>query len=78
MPCIVPVARHMLLESIKTSSMETVGAGVLDKNKEQYLRSNDKAEKTYDVARYIRLHMSKYKNMKIYNPLCQTYSPTVV
>ena len=25
----------------------------------------------------IQLHKSKYKKMKIYYPLCQTYSPTV-
>ena len=69
----------LVIESMKTTSLETVSTGVLDKNKEHYLRSKGKAEKSYDVLRYIKLHMSKYeKNMKIYNPLCQTYSPTVV
>ena len=32
-------------ESIKTTSMETDSTVVLDKNKEHYLRSKDKAEK---------------------------------
>ena len=40
---------------MKTTSMETVSTGVLDKNKEDYLRSKYKAEKAYDVLR----HMSK-------------------
>ena len=29
------------------------------KNKEQYLRSKDKAEKWNDVSRHIQLHVSK-------------------
>ena len=33
------------MEIIKTTSMENVGAGVLDKNKEHCLRCKDKAEK---------------------------------
>ena len=41
--------------------METIGTGVVDKNKEHYLRSKDKAEKSYDVLRHIQLHMSKYE-----------------
>ena len=49
------------IESIKTTPMETVGTGVLDKNKEYYLGSKDKAERTYDASSHIRLHMSKYK-----------------
>ena len=49
------------IESIKTTSMENVNTGVLDKNKEPYLRSNDKAEKSNDVLRQIQLHMSKCK-----------------
>ena len=44
---------------MKTTSMETVSTGVLDKNKEHYLRSKDKAEKVYDVSRHIGMHMSK-------------------
>ena len=44
-----------------------------------YLRSKDTAEKLYDVLRYIQLHMSKYEiKIKIYDPLYQTYRPTVV
>ena len=58
--------------------MENVSTGVLDKNKEHYLRCKDKAEKSHDVISHIELHMPKYKKMKNYNPLCQTYSPTVV
>ena len=41
--------------------METISTGILDKNKEDYLRSKDKAEKAYDLSRHIRLHMSKHK-----------------
>ena len=63
---------------MKTTSMETVSTGVLDKDKERNLRSKDKAEKSYDVLSHINLPMSKYKQMNIYNPLCQTYSPNVV
>ena len=44
---------------MKTTSMETGTTGVLDKNKEHYLRSKDKAEKSYDVLRHMQLHMSK-------------------
>ena len=46
------------------------------KNKEHYLRSKDKADKWYDVSKHMQLQMSNTK--KIYYPLCQTYSPTVV
>ena len=49
--------------------MNIVSTGVLDKNKEHYLRSKYKAEKAYDVSGHMQLHMSKYKNNKIYNPL---------
>ena len=68
------------IESMKTTSMETVSTGVLDKNKEHYLRSKDKVEKLCDVSKHMQLHMSKsnYKKNKIYNTLCQTYSPIVV
>ena len=58
--------------------METVSTWVLDKNKENYLRIKGKAEKAYDVSRHIRLHMSKYKEIKIDYPLCQTYTQTIV
>ena len=51
---------NWLMESIKTTSMETVGTGVLDKNKEHYLRSKDKAEKSSDVSGHMQLHKSKY------------------
>ena len=53
------------IESMKTTSMEPIGTGVLDKNKEHYSKSKDKAEKSYDVFRHIQLHMSKYKKNKI-------------
>ena len=46
-----------LTESMTTTYMET---GVLDENKEHYLRSKeDKAEKPYDVLRHTQLHMPK-------------------
>ena len=62
------------IESMKTTSMEPIGTGVLDKNKEHYLRSKDKAEKSYDVFRHIQLHMSKYKKIRLLevNPRHQT------
>ena len=50
--------------------MENASTGVLDKNKEHYLRCKDKAEKLCDI--YVKI-----QKMKIYNPLCQPYSPTV-
>ena len=63
---------------MKTTSMETVSTVVLDKTKEHYLSSKEKAVKSYDVLRHVQLRMSKYKKMKIYNPSCQNYSPTIV
>ena len=45
------------IESTKTTSMEDVSTGVLEKR----IRSKDKAKKWYDVSRHISLHMSKYK-----------------
>ena len=68
----------MVIESVKTTSMENVSTGVLDKNKEHYLRNKDEAKKSYAVLRHIQLHLSKYKKMKTNCPLCQTYSPTIV
>ena len=66
----------LLIESMKTTFMETVSTGVLDKNKKDYLRSKDKGEKTYDVSRHIRLHMSKYKkNEDLQSILCQNLQP---
>ena len=41
--------------------METGSTGILDKNKEYYLRSKGKGQKTYDLSRHIWLHMSKLK-----------------
>ena len=40
-------------------------------NKEHYLRSKDKAEKSYDV----QLHMSKYKKRKIYKSIMWNLQP---
>ena len=37
------------IESMKTTSMETVSTSALDKNKEHDLRSKDKAEKSCDI-----------------------------
>ena len=45
-------ASTAVVEGMKTTSMETVSTGVLDQNKEHYLRSKDKAEKSYDVSRH--------------------------
>ena len=48
------------IESIKIKSMGNVSTGVLEKNKEQYARSKDKAEKkrwcikTYMIA-YVKI-----------------------
>ena len=41
--------------------MENVSTGVLDKNKEHYLRCKDKVVNSYDVLRHIELHMSDKK-----------------
>ena len=38
---------------MNTTSMETISASVLDKDKEHYLRSKEKSEKAYDVLRHI-------------------------
>ena len=57
---------------MKTTFLETVSKAVLDKNKEHYLRSEDKAEKTYDVLRHIQFKSQKTKKMTIYYQLCQT------
>ena len=57
--CLKYYARHAFMESMNTTSMETVSTGVLDKSKEHYLGSKDTNEKPYDVLRHIQLHMSK-------------------
>ena len=64
-----------MIGSINTTSMGNVSTGVLDKNKEHYLKCKDKAEKSYDVLRKIQLQMLKYKIWN--NTVCQTYSPTI-
>ena len=46
-----------MIESIKATYIENVRTGVLDKNKEHYLRCKDNAEKSDDVVRHIQLHM---------------------
>ena len=67
-----------LIESVKTTSTENVRARVVSKTKENYLKGKDEAKKSYVVLRRIYLHKSRYqKIMKIYSPLCQSYSPTV-
>ena len=70
----------MLLElkSIKTTFMEAIGTGVLNRNKEHYLRSKDKAEKNMMYQDIYNCICQSTEKMKIYNPLCQTYSPTIV
>ena len=54
-------ASPAVVESMKTTPMETVSTGLLDENKEHYQGSKDRAEKSYDVWRHIQLHMSIYK-----------------
>ena len=49
------------IESIKTTSMENVHTGVLDKNKEPYLRSKDKAKK---IKWCIKINTIKYVEMQ--------------
>ena len=39
------------IENMKTTSMETVSTGVRDKNKEDYLRSKDKADSKHVLSR---------------------------
>ena len=46
------ILQCFLIESTKTTSMEDVSIGVLEKNKE-YLRSKDKAKKWYDASRHM-------------------------
>ena len=58
--------------------MENASTGELVKSKEHYLRCKDKAEKSYDVLRLREWHMSKYDKKTMYNPLCETYSTTLV
>ena len=52
---------------MKTTSMETVGTGVIEKNKEHNLRSKDKAEKSCDVlihwGRVTHICVSKLSNL---------------
>ena len=58
--------------------MDNVSTGVLDETKEDYLKSKYETDnKAYDASRHIRLYMSK-KKKKNYDPLFQSYSPTVV
>ena len=50
---------------MKTTSMQTVSSEVHDKNKEYYLRSEDKAEKSYDVSRHVQLqHVNGFINIQ--------------
>ena len=43
-----------MIESMETTSMETVSTGALDKNKEHYSRGKVKAENAYDVLRHVQ------------------------
>ena len=51
---------------MKTTFLETVSKAVFVKNKEHYLRSEDKAEE------HIQFKSQKTKKMTIYYQLCQT------
>ena len=67
------------IESVKTTSMENVSKGVLDKHKEHYVRCKDKVpEKSLWCIKTYKIAYTKIQKMKIYNPLCQTWGPTVV
>ena len=72
-------AATAVVESMKTTSMETVSTGVLDQNKEHCLRSKQIKPKNHMMYEDIyNCICQNTKKMKIYNPLCETYSPTVV
>ena len=50
---------------MKTTSMQTVSSEVHDKNKEYYLRSEDKAEKSYDISRHVQMqHVNGFINIQ--------------
>ena len=61
-------ASTAVVESMKTTSMETVSTGVLDQNKEHYIRSKDKAEKSYDVSRHTIAYVQP-KNRMMYQDI---------
>ena len=63
------------IESMKTTSMETVSTVVLDKDKEHCLLNKDKAEKWYDASR--QLHMSKYEQNEDILFIMSNLQPTV-
>ena len=65
------------IESTKTTSIEDVSTGVLEKNKE-YLRSKKKAKNDMMYQDIYSCICQNTKQMKIYYPVCQTYSPTGV
>ena len=66
-----------LIESTKTMSMEDVSTGVLEKIKNiQEVKTKPKIDMMYqDIYNCI---CQNTNNMKIYYPVCQTYSPTGV
>ena len=55
------IFHRIIIESVKTTSIENVSTGVLDKNKEHFFRCKDTTKNSYDVLRHIQLHMSKYQ-----------------
>ena len=63
----------MAIVSVKIPSMENVSTGVLDKNKEHYLRCEDKV-KTNHMMYYSKYTIAyvKIQKIMIYSPLCQT------
>ena len=66
-----------LIESAKTTSMEDVSTGALEKIKNisevKVKPKMIRCIKTYIIA-YVKIQIK----MKIYYPVCQTYSPTGV
>ena len=65
------------ISSTTTTSMEDVTTWVHEKNKE-YLRSKDTAKNDMMYQDIYNCICQNTKKMKIYYPLCQTYSPTFV
>ena len=71
-----PNCIQLHIESTKTTSMEDVSTGVLEKIKN--ISEGKIKPKNYMYQHIYNCICQNTKKMKIYYPLCQTYSPTVV
>ena len=69
------ICENKTIECTKTTSTEDVSTGVLEKK--EYLRSKDKAKNDM-MYQDIYNCICQNKKIKIYYPVCQTYSPTGV